>query len=101
MEYADKAQINPESVDYNQVVSELLTISSHNITEIPGMLQSKDAPRDSEPTKTNLQPIPREVIVPEARPTYLNPIEPKAKVEDGLHQPNFSAYCISCCALFS
>lgn len=95
MEYADKTQINPESVDYNQVVSELLTISSHNITEIPGMLQSKDAPRDSEPTKVNLQPIPREVIVPEAKPAYLVPVEPKAKVEDPPQQQNFSSYCMS------
>eukprot|EP00826_Nyctotherus_ovalis_P060622 TRINITY_DN8528_c0_g1_i30.p1 TRINITY_DN8528_c0_g1~~TRINITY_DN8528_c0_g1_i30.p1 ORF type:complete len:406 (-),score=107.63 TRINITY_DN8528_c0_g1_i30:80-1297(-) len=57
----DKAQKNPESLDYNQVVSELLTISAHNITEIPVMPQSKDTSRTVEAPKGSLQ-----IIVPEA-----------------------------------
>jgi len=93
MDHAEKAQINPESVDYNQVVSELLTISSHNITEIPGMLQSKDVVKELEPAKSNVRLTPHDVIGSEHKIASLSSVEHKVKAEEVVHQPNFTSYC--------
>jgi len=93
MDHAEKAQINPESVDYNQVVSELLTISSHNITEIPGTLQSKEVIKELEPAKSNVRSIPHGPIASEYKIASFSPVEHKTKLEEVVHQLNFASYC--------
>jgi hypothetical protein len=94
MDHAEKAQINPESLDYNQVVSELLTISSNNITEIPGMLQTKEIAKELESIKSIARIIPPEVIVPEPKMASCSSIEPKIKNEVLSMQREISDFCM-------
>eukprot|EP00826_Nyctotherus_ovalis_P044553 TRINITY_DN4815_c0_g1_i3.p4 TRINITY_DN4815_c0_g1~~TRINITY_DN4815_c0_g1_i3.p4 ORF type:complete len:110 (-),score=30.73 TRINITY_DN4815_c0_g1_i3:470-799(-) len=85
MELKDKVKEDNEFVDFNQIVTELLAISSHNINEIPGMHQSKDVPKGIEPS----------VVKEVARSS----VEKKSEVKEAVEQKkeaqvlNFSSYC--------
>eukprot|EP00826_Nyctotherus_ovalis_P044552 TRINITY_DN4815_c0_g1_i1.p2 TRINITY_DN4815_c0_g1~~TRINITY_DN4815_c0_g1_i1.p2 ORF type:complete len:218 (-),score=64.30 TRINITY_DN4815_c0_g1_i1:124-777(-) len=84
MELKDKVKEDNEFVDFNQIVTELLAISSHNINEIPGMHQSKDVPKGIEPS----------VVKEVARSS----VEKKSEVKEAVEQKkeaqvlNFSSY---------
>lgn len=92
---ADKALKNPESTDYNQVVSELLTISAHNITEIPVMPQPKDVTRTVERVegpKGSLRIAVPEVVLPKPAGSPAPEQRPKP---DEPSQSNIASFCTS------
>lgn len=86
MEFEDKAKEDSKYVDFNQIVNELLTISSHNISEIPSMHQSRDAPKEAEPSAAKEAARGNAEKKGEIKRTTEQKKEPQV--------PSFSSYCI-------